>query len=150
MKDLLLCVDVVVKSFTSFGRLRQRFVLKWVPYVQHGYFSSFHQSDHCFLASSLPLLSSLLKLPIYRVEVAAEIRATSCKFVVFLYLYGSGVKSPLSHIFFRSSEEYDYFSESATPASCWVKTGTKHGCKKSVTCQMRNISMTLIRSLVVD
>ena len=43
-------------NFTlSFGRLRQRIVLKCVPHVQHDYFSSFNQSDHCFLASSLPL-----------------------------------------------------------------------------------------------
>ena len=47
----------------SFGRLRQRIVLKCVPHVQHDYFSSFNQSDHCFLASSLPLPSSLRKLP---------------------------------------------------------------------------------------
>ena len=31
--------------------------------MQHDYFSSFNRSDHCFLASSLPLPSSLLKLP---------------------------------------------------------------------------------------
>ena len=47
----------------SFGRLRQRIVLKYVPHVQHDYFSSFNQSGHCFLASSLRLPSSLLKLP---------------------------------------------------------------------------------------
>jgi len=46
-------------NFTlSFGRLRHRIVLKCVPHVQHDYFSSFNQSDHCFLASSLPLPSS--------------------------------------------------------------------------------------------
>ena len=51
-------------NFTlSFGRLRQRIELKCVLHVQHGYFSSFNQSEHCFLASSLPLPSSLLKLP---------------------------------------------------------------------------------------
>ena len=48
----------------SFGRLRQRIVLRCVPHVQHDYFSSFNQSDDGFLASSLPLLSSLLELPI--------------------------------------------------------------------------------------
>ena len=52
-------------NFTlSFGRLRQRIVLKCVPHVQHDYFSSFNQLDHCFLASSLSLPSTLLKLPI--------------------------------------------------------------------------------------
>ena len=45
----------------SFGRLRQRIVLKFVPHVQHDYLCSFNQSDHCFLALSLSLPSSLLK-----------------------------------------------------------------------------------------
>ena len=47
----------------SFGRLRQRIVLKC---AEHEYFSSFNQSDRCFLTSSLslPLSSTLLKLPI--------------------------------------------------------------------------------------
>ena len=69
MRDLLLCVHVVVKrlnfgNFTwSFGRLRQRIVLKCVQNVQHDYFSSFNQLDHCFLVLSLPFPSSLLKLP---------------------------------------------------------------------------------------
>ena len=49
-------------SSLSFGRLRQRIVLKCVPHVQHDYFSLFNKSDHCFLASSLPLPSSLPKL----------------------------------------------------------------------------------------
>ena len=35
-----------------------------MPHVQQDYFSSFNQSDHCFLALSMPLPSSLLKLPI--------------------------------------------------------------------------------------
>ena len=34
--------------------------------MQHDQFSSFNQSDHCFLSSSLPLPSSLLKLPVIR------------------------------------------------------------------------------------
>ena len=52
-------------NFTlSFGRLRQRIVLKFVPHVQHDYFSHLiNQSDYCFLVSSLLLLSSVLKLP---------------------------------------------------------------------------------------
>ena len=33
--------------------------------MQQDYFSSFNQSDHCFLALSMPLPSSLLKLPIF-------------------------------------------------------------------------------------
>ena len=39
-------------------------LLKCVPRVQHDYFSSFNQSDHCLLVLSLLLPSSLLKLPI--------------------------------------------------------------------------------------
>ena len=35
----------------------------YVPHVQHNYFSPFNQSDHCFLASLLPLPSSLHKGP---------------------------------------------------------------------------------------
>ena len=46
----------------SFGRLRQRMLLQCVPHVQHDFFSSFNQSDLCFLVLSLPLPSSLLKL----------------------------------------------------------------------------------------
>ena len=51
----------------SFGRLRQRILLKCVPHVQHDYFSSFNQSEHCFLASSLPLQLKLST--IYRTNV---------------------------------------------------------------------------------
>ena len=65
----LMCVHVVVKPFNlenfklSCGRLRQRIVLKCVPHVQHDYISSSNQSDHCFVASWLPLQLSLVKLP---------------------------------------------------------------------------------------
>ena len=48
----------------SFGTLHQTIVLNCVPHVQHNNFSSFSQSDHCFVASLLWLLSSLLKLPV--------------------------------------------------------------------------------------
>ena len=44
----------------AFSKLSQRILLKCVPHVQHDYFSSFNQSGHCFLASSLPLPSSCL------------------------------------------------------------------------------------------
>ena len=37
-------------------------MIKCVPHVQHDYFSSLNQSDHCFLVSSLP--STLHKFPI--------------------------------------------------------------------------------------
>ena len=52
------------ENFTSsFGRLRQNIAPKSVPHVQHDYFSSFNQSNHCFVALSLTLPSLNLKLP---------------------------------------------------------------------------------------
>ena len=85
MKDLLLCVHVVVKTlnleisrFYRFGRLRQRIVLKSVLHVLHDYFSSFNQSDHCFVASLLLLPSSLLKLP--NVLITAELPGFSPRY----------------------------------------------------------------------
>ena len=46
------------ENFTLlFGRLRQNIAPKSVPHVQHDYFSSFKQSNHCFVAFSLTLLS---------------------------------------------------------------------------------------------
>ena len=36
-------------STLSFGRLRRRIALECVPHVQHDYFSSSNQSDHCFV-----------------------------------------------------------------------------------------------------
>ena len=49
------------ENFTSFGRLRQNIAPKSVP---HDYFSSFNQSNHRFVALSLTLPSSNLKLPV--------------------------------------------------------------------------------------
>ena len=57
-----------------FGRLRQRIPLKCVPHVQHDYFSSFNQSDHCFLSLSMSLPSSLLNWGAY-----AKATATAAK-----------------------------------------------------------------------
>ena len=64
MEILLLRCSVVVNLkydnlTSSFGRLRQQFVPKS---VLHDYFSSFNQSNHCFVALSLSL--TFLKLPI--------------------------------------------------------------------------------------
>ena len=53
------------ENFTSsFGRLRQNIAPNSVPHVPHDYFSSFNQSNHWFVALSLTLPSSNLKLPI--------------------------------------------------------------------------------------
>ena len=53
------------ENFTSsFGRLRQNIAPKSVPHVQHDYFSSFNQWNHWFVALSLTLPSSDLRLPI--------------------------------------------------------------------------------------
>ena len=79
MKALHSGDHVVVKNLKfinvtlSFGRLRQRIVLKCVPHVQHDYFSSFNQS-HRFLALSLPLPSSLLELETLRNRTAGWLR----------------------------------------------------------------------------
>ena len=52
---------VKCENFTSsFGRLRQNIASKSVPHVQHDYFSSFNQSNHWFVALTLPLVSSFL------------------------------------------------------------------------------------------
>ena len=49
MKDVRCCENLKFRNFTlSFGRLRQRIVLKCVPHVQHDYFSFFNQSDQFF------------------------------------------------------------------------------------------------------
>ena len=62
-------VHVVVRTLNleisrySFRTLRQMIPLKYVPHVQHDYFSSFTQSDHLFIALSLPMPSCLLKVP---------------------------------------------------------------------------------------
>ena len=53
------------ENFTSsFGRLRQNIAPKRVPHVQHDHFSSFNQWNHWFVALSLTMPSSNLKLPI--------------------------------------------------------------------------------------
>ena len=52
------------ENFTSsFGRLRQNIAPKSVLRVQHDYFSSFNQLNYWFVALSLTLPSSNLKLP---------------------------------------------------------------------------------------
>ena len=48
---------------SSFGRLPQNIAPKSVLHVHHDYFSSFNQSNHWFVALSLTLPSSDLKLP---------------------------------------------------------------------------------------
>ena len=75
MKDLMLGVQIIVKTLnlkinyfrvaiwqTTF--VRQRIVLECILNVQQDYFFSFNQSNRYFLVSSLPLPSSLVKLPI--------------------------------------------------------------------------------------
>ena len=100
MKDLHSGDHVVVKNLKfinvtlSFGRLRQRILLKCVPHVQHDYFSSFNQS-HRFLALSLPLPSSLLELETLRNRTAGWLRtaewrknvARHCAFPVLRYIF---------------------------------------------------------------
>ena len=50
--------------WSSFGRLRQKIAPKSVPLMQHDFFSSFNQSNHWFVALTLPLpLSAALGMP---------------------------------------------------------------------------------------
>ena len=53
-------------NFTSFDAQRQIIVLKCLLHVQHDYFSSFNQSDHCFKPWLSP--SSLSKLHVRVIE----------------------------------------------------------------------------------
>ena len=58
------CHNLIYENFTSsFCRLRKNIAPKSVPHVQQDYFSSFNQSNHWFVALSLTLPSSNLKLP---------------------------------------------------------------------------------------
>ena len=62
------CQNLKTENFMlSFGRLCEKITSKRVLHMQHDYFSSFHQSNHSFVA--LPLLLSLLKLPNKKIQV---------------------------------------------------------------------------------
>ena len=108
----------------SFGGLRQRILLKCVPHVQQDYFSSFNQSDHCFLASSLPLPSCLLELPnhhltpnvfCYLTEDGTLFVGTFVSFEVCSIIYSKRFKQPqLTEVF---SERKNSFYE-GTYAEC--------------------------------
>ena len=72
---------------TSFGRLRQIITAKSVLHMQPDYLSSFNQSNHWFVALSLPLLSSFLKLPFVRIKDAnQEVIAPAYGFVVIILI----------------------------------------------------------------
>ena len=116
MKDLLLRVRVVVKSLNleisrcrSADYLRQRIVVKCVPHVQHDYLPSFIQWHHCFLALSLPLPSSLLKLPNSELKQATFLSPRWQRGAVFLLsvlaceMFTSGVRPWLKNIAYLSS-----------------------------------------------
>ena len=63
-------------------------ILKIVPHVQHDYFSSCTQSNHWFLALSLPFPSSFLKLPI--VIVDPHLKYHSVKYMNVIYISQHG------------------------------------------------------------
>ena len=66
------CRQNLYENFTSsFGRLRQNIATKSVPHVQHDYFSSLNQSNHWFVALTLP--SSNLKFPSNSVPVSRRL-----------------------------------------------------------------------------
>ena len=62
------------ENFTlSFGRLRQKFVLKRVPQMmQHDYFSAFNQSNHRFVALSFLYLPILIPYVPSALEIARK------------------------------------------------------------------------------
>jgi len=63
------CQNLKYENFTSsFGWLCQNIAPKIMLHAQQGYFSSFNQSNHWFVALSLTLLSSNLKPPIIIVK----------------------------------------------------------------------------------
>ena len=61
--ELALSSEPQLWKFPVVGRLHQKIAPKSVPHVQHDYFSSFNQLNHWFVALSLTLPSSSLKLP---------------------------------------------------------------------------------------
>ena len=103
----------------SFGWLRQRIVLKCVPHVQHDYFSSFNQSDHCFLVSSLPLPPSLLKLPILRQTLFFKWtypiqKGKGNTYEIFETTFSMGLPRVVTQLFYKYS-----WWQSKAENSCW-------------------------------
>ena len=105
-------------NFTSsFGRLRQNIAPKSVPHVQHDYFSSLNQSNHWFVALSLP--SSNLKLPTQFTDASATIACStfrsswtnSLSYNLILYQKNGGVNKGLNFKdFSRPNKEINYSS----------------------------------------
>ena len=82
---------------SSFGRLRQNIAPKSVPHVQHDYFSSFNQSNHWFVALSLTLPSSDLKLPIKWPGRRQE-RHTFANLIIFHFLTFQSRSRPINNV----------------------------------------------------
>ena len=68
-----------------------------VPHVQHGYFSSFNQSNQWFETLSLPLQSSFLNLPIKGRETTASQSASALRNYISLYQVHPKFDSWLNH-----------------------------------------------------
>ena len=97
MKGLLMLAKirkfhVVIWQTTSKKSCTCGTILKIAPHVQHDYFSSCSQSNHWFLALSLPFPSSFLKLPITIVDPHLKFHSVLCFSVVLLVLSSCGVQ----------------------------------------------------------
>ena len=93
------------ENFTSsFARLRQNIAAKSVLHVQHDYPSSFNQSNHWFVGSSLTLPSSNLKFP--NVCLLRHQKGTNwviyfeyCRrYIKFILILAKGVASSPIHV----------------------------------------------------
>ena len=124
------------KYTSSFGRLRQNIAPKSVPHVQHDCFSSFNQSNHWFVALSLPLPSSFLN------ELTC-LFISETNFSILLLSRNSSTKSWKKN--FSNTIYVEIYYEAGEPPAVWLSwtniyarpclyyTGTaKRGCKLQV------------------
>ena len=102
---------------SSFGRLRQNIAPKSVPHVQHDYFSSFNQSNHWFVALSLTLPSSDLKLPNFGEQTGTGV----FPLVIAVSLPSLYIITILIH------HGQNTFHDQNTPNSKYLLCGISHG-----------------------
>ena len=111
----------------SFGRLRQS-GLTCVPHVQHDYFSSFNQSDHCFLGSSLPLPQTPYCLLTYNSFLISTNGNSN------YFRYNAQFTRLTSHQLFSCADrdDLDWFSLRLLKISNFVKPKTATDARKSL------------------
>ena len=107
VKDLVLrAQNLKYENFTTpkwFGRLRQNIAPKSVPHVQHDYFSPFNQLNHWFVALSLTLPSSNLKLPIMTTNVTQRTCCQVCMSFAFSFLFYTAAEYKTENCFLLNS-----------------------------------------------